>query len=156
MAASNKVIDAEDEDKLAGGVSTGKETGKGDSGGGDGSRAAPGSGGAASVPAAAAAARGVAGGQGKTEEGEALIVVSARCQREDWPRGLLREAAETRNNVCCVSVLSQLSTGGLATGIVERDSRNAQVTVGVRVCGGSKSARTTDNRPITPDKEEQF
>ncbi|CAN0304523.1 unnamed protein product [Ectocarpus sp. 6 AP-2014] len=74
VAASNKVIDDEDDkDKLTGGVSTEKGTGKGDSGGGDGSRAAPGSGGA-SVPPPAAAARGVAVGQGKAEDGEALIV----------------------------------------------------------------------------------
>ncbi|CAM9895552.1 unnamed protein product, partial [Ectocarpus sp. 8 AP-2014] len=75
VAASNKVIDDEDDkDKLTGGVSTEKGTGKGDSGGGDGSRAAPGSGGASVPPPAAAAARGVAVGQGKAEEGEALIV----------------------------------------------------------------------------------
>ncbi|CAB1100724.1 unnamed protein product [Ectocarpus sp. CCAP 1310/34] len=74
VAASNKIIDDEDDrDKLAGGVSTEKGTGEGDSGDGYVSRAAPGSGGA-SVPPPAAAARGVAVGQGKAEEGEALIV----------------------------------------------------------------------------------
>ncbi|CAN0160157.1 unnamed protein product, partial [Ectocarpus sp. 4 AP-2014] len=73
VAASNKVIDDEDDkDKLAGGVSTEKGTGEGDSGGGDGSRAAPGSCGASVPPAGAA--RGVAVGQENAEEGEAVIV----------------------------------------------------------------------------------